>query len=458
MFKLDKKNGSRLWRQVYQSLKNQMLSGELKAGESVPSTRELGKLLNVSRNTVCQAYDMLIAEGYLISRQGAATRVADGLIVGPASLPQPKIKEDAAAISVSFQTGKPDLRQFPRFLWQQLLHKASYELPVEMYGYYGPQGLPCLRTEITEWLFRNRGLKIDPNDIFITAGATHALHLTADLLCNEGKSILIEDPCNIGMLQTFINRRCPLVPIPVDSDGIQSGYLPKCGNIAASYVTPSHQFPLGGILPASRRAAMIRFAKDNDSYIIEDDYDSEFRYSGDPIAPLYAICPQRVIYVGTFSKTIFPALRIGYVILPYQLQKNWCDLRTHTDVQNPPFEQAALAEFLRTRKFDRHVSKMRRIYSQRRQALMDSLKKTFGNMWTAYGDAAGMHAVIDFPGMSFNKGFREKCLQSGIYITPLEDYCIEKGRHQSKLLIGYGHLEPEEINKGIRLLSNAIHV
>lgn len=457
---LNRKSELPLWRQIYQDLKDLMISGQLKAGEALPSTRELAKELDVSRNTVCEAYDLLIAEGFVISRQGAPTRVSDGLGIEPVKPAlSPKIKNKAVrSISLSFRTGRPDLRQFPRFLWQQLLHKASEELPLEDFGYTGPQGLPDLRVEIAAWLFRSRGLKVSADDIYITAGATHGLHLIADILCGDGQKILMEDPCHLGMLGTFLNKGCPIVPIPVDDEGMQTDYLSKCGSTGAIYVTPSHQFPLGGILPASRRAVLIRFARENDLYIIEDDYDSEFRYSGEPIAPLYTMDPQRVIYVGTFSKAVFPALRIGYVILPYQLQERWRNLRTHTDVQNPPFEQAALAKFLRTRKLDRHVQKMRKIYGRRRQVLLESLEEAFGSEWIAYGDSAGLHVAIEFPGMSFDETFKKTCLQNGLYITPVETHAIEKGRHQSKLLIGYGHLEPDAIQSGVVLLSEIIKI
>jgi GntR family transcriptional regulator/MocR family aminotransferase len=455
---LDRKSELQLWRQIYQALRELMVSGQLKAGEALPSTRELAKELSVSRNTVCEAYDLLIAEGYVISRQGAPTRVADGLCIGPAEPPSsPRLKQRMTPqISASFRTGRPDLKLFPRFLWQQLLRKASEELPLESFGYTGPQGLPGLRTEIAAWLLRIRGLKVSPDDIFITAGATHGLHIIADILRGYGRQILMEDPCHIGMLGTFINMGCSIVPIPVDADGIETDYLLKCQSIGPIYVTPSHQFPLGGILPAARRAALIRFARDNDQYIIEDDYDSEFRYGGEPVAPLHSMDPHRVIYVGTFSKAVFPALRIGYVILPRRLQERWRDLRTHTDVQNPPFAQAALAEFLRTRKLDRHVRKMRKIYGLRRQVLLESLKEAFGGGWTAYGDSAGLHVAIDFPGIRFDEDFKKRCLQDGLYITPAESHCIEKGRHQSKLLIGYGHLEPDLIKKGVQLLADII--
>lgn len=449
-----------LWRQIYQTLKELMLSGLLKCGEVLPSTREFAKELKVSRNTVCTAYDLLIAEGYLISRQGAPTRVADGLYIEPVRC-EPVLSSEVkiqtpTPIAVNFQTGRPDLRQFPNFLWQQLLHKASLNLPLANLGYTGPKGLPALLEEIAAWLFRSRGLKVSTDNIFITAGATHGLHLISEMLLRDGNQVFVEDPCHMGMLATFRNKGCPIIPIPVDALGIQTDYLPIGRSKDILYVTPSHQFPMGGILPASRRSTLIRLARKNDLYLLEDDYDSEFRYDGEPIAPLYAMDPQRVIYVGTFSKSVFPALRIGYVILPYPLQKQWCHLRTHTDVQNPPFEQAALAEFLRTRKFDRHVQKMRKIYGQRRKVLLESLKKTFGNNWHAYGDCAGLHVAIDFPGMQFDDTFLPICLQRGLSITLVENHCIQKGRHLGKLLMGYGHLETDRIQKGVTLLYDCI--
>lgn len=444
-----------LWRQIYHSLKEQILSGRLKEDEPLPSTRELAKNIGVSRNTVSEAYEMLITEGFVVSQQGAPTRVAKGLFLEKIISPQtPEKSKPLPTLVADFHTGRPDLRLFPRFLWQQILHKVTGEMPLEEYGYTGAQGLPELRTEIAAWLFRSRGLTVDSQNIFITAGATHALHLIADLFGTERRTVLMEDPCHRGMLQTLSNKGCSIVPVPVDEQGLQTDYLTKAAAPCAIYVTPSHQFPLGGILPAVRRAALIRFAQANDGYIIEDDYDSEFRYCGEPIAPLYAMDQQRVIYVGTFSKALFPALRIGYVILPPQHHQRWLELRTHTDVQNPPFEQAALTELLRLRKLDKHIRKMRRIYGERRQVLLEALSKNFKNRWRAYGDAAGLHLAVEFPGMRFDDEFRKNCLQKGIYITPVERHCIQKGAHQNKLLIGYGHLSPEEIYRGIHLLSD----
>lgn len=266
---------------------------------------------------------------------------------------------------------------------------------------------------------------------------------------------MVEDPCHTGMLRVLQRKGIKICPIPVDQQGIQTEYL-EGKSAGAVYVTPSHQFPLGGILPASRRAALIRFARDNDLYIIEDDYDSEFRYSGGTIAPLLSMDAERVIYVGTFSKILFPALRIGYVILPPQMQAQWRYIRTHTDVQNPIFEQAALAEYLSTRKLDRHVLKMRKLYGQRRQILLTALQNIFGSEWIPWGDAAGLHLALEFPGMGFDQNFASGAREHGIRITPVDYHSITKGIHQDKILLGYGHLEAAEIQEGVRILHDYI--
>ncbi|CQR73162.1 HTH-type transcriptional regulatory protein GabR [Sporomusa ovata DSM 2662] len=443
-----------LARQIYQVLREQMTAGQLRPGELLPSTRELAKLLSVSRNTTYEAYEMLSAEGYIVSRQGSQTRVAAGLHLekpAPALEDLRKAVQSAATYLADFRTGRPDLQRFPRTMWLQLLRKATENLSAMQWGYTGPEGLPVLREEIAAWLLRSRGLTVHSRDIFITAGATQALHLLAGLLAEEEREILVEDPCHVGMLQVLHGKGFKIRPVPVDNQGIQTEFLTG-DRACAVYVTPSHQFPLGGILPAGRRADLIRFARNKDLYVIEDDYDSEFRYRGTPVAPLYSMDTQRVIYVGTFSKILFPALRIGYVVLPPELHKRWCRLRTYADVQNPPFEQAALAEYLHTRKLDRHIQQMRRLYGQRRQLLLQTLEVLFGRTWFPWGDAAGLHLVLEFPGMHFDHEFARRCKKCGIYVTPVDDHSICKGIHLDKLILGYGHLEPAEIKQGLLLL------
>jgi GntR family transcriptional regulator / MocR family aminotransferase len=441
-------------RQLYQAIREQILNGMLQAGEPLPSTRELAAQLKMSRNTVNEAYDMLITEGFVRSSQGAPTRVANGLFMNAENPPmqQEFSQKTKPELSADFQTGRPDLRQFPQYLWQQILHKTSEELSISQFGYSGPQGLPELRVEISAWLFRSKGISVDFNEIFITSGATHAIHIIAGLLARNGNRVAIEDPCNRGILQTFCDAGCNLLPIPVDERGILPEFIKNETGVGMVYVTPSHQFPLGGILPAGRRAELIRYAREKNIYLMEDDYDSEFRYIGDPIAPLYAMDSQRVIYIGTFSKVLFPAIRVGYIILPRELRRKWCELRTHTDVQNAPFEQAALATFLRTRKFDRHIKKMRKLYGIRRSVLLEALKSSFGDTWRVFGDSAGLHLAIQFPGMCFGEAFLKRCSDAGIRISTVEQHSIRKGSHLDMLLLGYGHMEPEEIQRSISKL------
>lgn len=443
-------------RQIYEAFKQRMMNGSLKEGEAMPSTRELASALSVSRSTVCEAYDMLLAEGFIIAHQGAPTRVAPGLTVDEAPLQKPRRKpKREKAYAADFKTGQPDLREFPRFSFEQCLKKATSELSLASFGYSGAQGSPPLREEIAAYLYRSRGIKADPQDIFITAGATHALHVIAELLREKSNDILIEDPCHTGMLQAFMLRGYMPIPVPVDEAGIQTDELEGMHGCPV-YVTPSHQFPLGGILSATRRAALIRFARANESHIIEDDYDSEFRYEGEPIVPLYTMDPQHVIYVGTFSKVLYPALRIGYVILPRGLQKRWIQLRTYTDVQNPVFEQAALTDFLQTRRLDRHIQKMRKLYGTRRHMLLKSLGDAFGDTWRPWGDAAGLHIAVQFEGLRFDENVEAICREQGVRISSVARYCIEKGQHEDKLLLGYGHLNSDEIEKGVRLLCIAM--
>ena len=455
---LDKAAQQPLKRQLYEALRQCILAGQLCGGEALPSTRAMAAALALSRSTVNEAYEMLLAEGYLVSKMGAPTRVEQGLALSAQGTP-PALSTPVAKvpIRISFQTGRPELRAFPRRQWQAMLAHAAETLPQEALGYGDPQGMAALRQEIAAWLMRSRGLAVSPADIYITAGTTHALHLLSLLLCENGRRLAVEDPCNSAMLASFLQGGAGIVPVSVDAHGLQTELLPPPEGIAAVYVTPSHQFPLGGILPASRRAALVRYAREGDCYLVEDDYDSEFRYVGEPIAPLWCMAPQRVVYVGTFSKTLFPALRIGFAVLPPALRARWLSLRTHTDVQNPPFSQAALALFLQTRKADRHVQSMRRLYGRRRAALVAALAATFGQRAVPYGDAAGLHIAVTFAQCKLDEDFLALCKQRGLYVSTVEAHCLQKERYADMLLLGYGHLDEAEIQAGVRLLADILY-
>ncbi len=455
------KGSPSLARQIFQQISGSILDGILLPDEALPSTRELAKTLAVSRHTVNEAYDMLITEGYVVSRQGAPTRVAGNL-----RLDQPQVtgnrpnsyelKQPVPQILADFKTGQPDLRPFPKYVWTRLHSDAFSQLPPDLLGYSGPDGFLPLREEIADWLFRSRGLRVDPRNIFITAGATQSLSLLADLLHRDDREFVLEDPCHTAVPTLLQNRGYTYRPAPVDEHGLmvnETEFDWDTGDISAVYVTPSHQFPLGGILPANRRTALIRQARDHSFYIIEDDYDSEFRYQGAPVTPLYALDPERVIYVGTFSKTVFPALRLGFSILPEALHEAWKHLRLYADVQCPVAEQAALAEFLRTRKMDRHISRMRKLYGQRRQVVLEEVENFFGQaVVKIWGDISGLHLALQFADGHFDRHFIREAGERGIRISTIDKYSLTASQHADKLLLGYGHLEPDEIRKGISLL------
>lgn len=446
-----------LARQIFISLKERILTGQIPQGEALPSTRELAKGLGVSRNTVCEAYDMLWTEGFIVSRQGAPSRVADGLQIQSIQQSERAQNTDKIlpAILWDFKTGQPDLSLFPWQTWNKMINDAAGSLSARQLEYSGPKGYEPLCEEIARWLLRSRSMEVSPEDIFITSGATQALHLLVEILHKENHVFALENPSHPGIRTVISDKGYPLHWMPVDSKGADITSL-HGKNISAVYVTPSHQFPLGGILPANRRAALIRMAIEKDFYVIEDDYDSEFRYGGSPVTPIYAMNSSHVVYVGTFSKTVFPALRLGFAVLPKPLQAKWRHYRNYMDVQNPILEQAALTEFLRRRKLDKHVQRMRHIYGEKREALLKSLEMTFGDSAYPWGDASGLHVALQFPGFEFGSKFALRCKSAGIRVSPLAQYCVSRNDQKDKLLLGYGHLNSTQIQEGIKALRQVI--
>lgn len=445
-----------LARQIYLSLKQRILEGQFSQGEALPSTRELAKGLNVSRNTVCEAYDMLFAEGFIVSRQGAPTRVAEGLhLITKKAIRPIEHKSEQSKVLWDFKTGQPDLSRFPLKLWSQYVHEAAGTMKTSLLEYSGPKGYEPLCEEIAQWLFRSRSMEVNPADVFITSGATEALHLLVEILHKDGHTFVLENPSHPGVRTIVSDKGYPVYWLPVDYHGADISTL-KGKDISAVYVTPSHQFPLGGILSAGRRVALLRLASENDFYIIEDDYDSEYRYVGSPITPIHSMDSFRVVYVGTFSKTLFPALRIGFVVLPKQLQKRWRHYRNYLDVQNPILEQIALANFIHMRKIDKHIARMRKVYAEKREILLQSIEEMFGDAIKLWGDASGLHIALQFAGMEFGEEFFHKCREAGIRVSSVTQYCPVNNCHRDKLLLGYGHLSHEEIKEGIKELHKVL--
>ncbi|AOT71485.1 MocR-like pyridoxine biosynthesis transcription factor PdxR [Geosporobacter ferrireducens] len=458
---IDKRINTSLIRQIYGQIKSMILEGELPAGHKLPSTRWLSEDLKVSRNVVLEAYAQLEAEGYIESRRGSGTMVAEGLYFRRSEAKVEKrlsstgYKEEDSGL-IDFRSGIPALDLFPQKEWGRLFHKICSQVSYSAFRYGDSEGIMELREALSDYLFRVRGIRCSPEQIMITSGSTQGLSLISKLLYNPDIEIIVEDPVHYGLLNVIASYGYSIKPIPVDYKGIRTDMLKTDNDVGFVYVTPSHQFPLGGVLPIQRRIELIRFAEEKDCYIVEDDYDSEFRYEGQPISSLYELEPNRVIYVGSFSKILAPALRLGYVILPDVLIPKYLRLKKYTDVHTESLSQLVLAQFIHDGKLEKHIWKMKKEYYKKRQAAINSLNSNFPDKYVVKGHAAGLHLVAEFQNVSFTEAVLEKIMQQKVKVYPVEKYTIHKGKHSNKLIIGYGHLSTAEIAEGIKRIKEGI--
>lgn len=462
---LDATSGLSLNRQIYERIKAFILQGDLKAGDRLPSSRALCKELAVARNTVLEAYDQLIAEGYLHTRPGSGTAVATGITalalpVGPAQSAPIAAPQKAAEPGINFHSGIPDLGAFPRREWGRLYQRACESASASAWGYCGPGGVWELREAIAAYLFRVRGLRARPEQIMITSGSTQALWLIARLLRRENSAALVEDPLHRGLTEVIRRAGHLVLGIQADDHGLNSARLEKRPEaqrpVALVYLTPSHQYPLGGILPIQRRQALIRFARETGCFIVEDDYDSEFRYEGAPASSLYELAPDTVIYLGSFSKILAPALRLGFAIVPETLLPLWKPEKMYTDVHTDALSQYTLAAFIKSGQLERHTWKMKKLYKRKRAWLLRCLAQNFGNRFEIRGQAAGLHLVAGFPGLDFTK-IAGSLAERGLRVVSVESHSLcRDGRHAHEIILGYSHLSEENISRGVALLRELI--
>lgn len=451
---IDRKLDISLKRQVYEYLRKLILHGELRAGERLPATRECASQLGISRNVVIEAFEQLFAEGYIVGQQGSGTFVADGVFLEqkqeeqttPLEILEEGIKEKEV---IDFRSGIPALDMFPRREWVKLAKEVYIETPDSTFGYDHPEGRIELRKILSYYLRRTRGVKCYADQIVITSGATQAFSLITRLLLSEGDKVIIEDPITNEIQTIFTSTGATLIPIPVDEHGIRTDLLSNEKEPRFIFVTPSHQFPLGSILPIQRRIQLIRFARANQCYIVEDDYDSEFRYDGEPISSLQGLDSERVIYVGTFSKNLSPALRMGYVVLPQALIERCRKLKWFHDLHTPSLNQMLLARFLEEGSLERHIRKMRKVYMERREALRKSLTREFGQLVEISGDSTGLHLIAEFKEIEFTEELIGRLYQNNVKVYPVEHHAICKGRHVNKVILGYGNLKIGEIEEGV---------
>lgn len=460
---LKKEPGCPLTKQIYNQLRVKILKGDLQAGERIPSSREMALYLNISRNTVVLAYEMLIAEGFLNSLPGKGIFVAEGALLADKSLKeatdyqftaftQQEIDPDA----ICFHSGTPALDLFPRTKWNQIAYRIFREAPDSVFGYDTPQGRPELRSTLADYLKKTRGIDCRPDQIVITSGAKQALTLTAKCLLSPEQEVLIEDPANVNVVNIFAYHTQAILPVPVDREGIRTDLLPTDSKPALIFITPSHQFPLGGVLSIQRRIELIKYANETGCYIIEDDYDSEFRYRGLPVSSLQGLDPSSVIYIGTFSKILFPSLRLGYLVLPAPLVDRITEWKRLGDHHSNSLDQLTLTRFIETGALERHIARMKRIYRQRRDGLIKCLNETFNGRVKLWGETAGMHMVAEFPEVDFTPELINNLARKGIVASTVAEHSFDKNSHRCQLILGYAHLTSNRIEEGIRRLKGVL--
>ena len=460
---IDRESAVPMIRQLYGRIRENILSGRLQSGFRLPSSRQLASQLGISRNVVLEAYDLLYAEGFLAAKQGAGTYVAHGAsFAGPTRMASPPVEKvnmgyDCPPGIINFRAGTPHLKMFPAKLWLQMVREALQMPAEQMLAYGHPEGRSELRRAICDYVVSQREVLCHPEQIVITAGTTQAIGIACRLLLGKLRDVVLEDPITRDIQLILKSQGAILHPVAVDSDGMRTEELPSGLNPAFVYVTPSHQFPIGGTMPIQRRIELLHYAEKTGAYLIEDDYDSEFRFDGPPLSSLHGLHPDRVVYIGTFSKTLCPAIRIGYLVLPPQLINLGRNSKWQSDLHNEITSQLALARFIRLGHYLRHVTRMRKHYQQRRTDMMSALAVNFGSQVEVLGSATGLHLVARFAGYAFTPAFFAAMEAAGVRFYPVATHAFDPARHRDKLLLGYGNVSTEEIHSGLAVLGKHLH-
>ncbi|WP_320940477.1 PLP-dependent aminotransferase family protein [Lysinibacillus capsici] len=454
-------NEEPLYLQLYNYIKVEIQNGKIRAQSKLPSQRSLAKHLQISRNTVDAAYQQLLAEGYVISRARDGLYVVDlekGYFQGGPHHFEPQLatqqKQDRPAIKYNFNYGDINLKDFPFKIWRKLSMQSLDEEQAHLLLYGDPQGELELRNYMTSYLYESRGVQCSAEQIVIGAGLQYLLGIVCNLI-GRNELFAMEDPGYYRVRYLFKDNGIKVKPIPLDEHGIHIDPL-RNNNIKAVYVTPSHQFPLGTVMPISRRLALLEWAKEEDAYIIEDDYDGEFRYAGKPIPSLQGLdSSDRVIYMGTFSKSLIPAIKLSYMILPRKL----IDLfhQNHYYVQTVSrLHQHTLQLFIESGHWERHLNKTRNSYKRRYEALLKSIQQTFGENGKIYGASSGLHILLEPNNKMTEEELIDTAKMAGVKVYPTSIFYANPLVVQpAKVLLGFANVAEDEIDKGIKLLNNA---
>ena len=472
---IDGRGGRTLQEQIYRSIRASILDGWVGADRRLPSTRVLAADLGVSRTTALLALEQLRAEGYVVARRGSGTYIAPRL---PDHRPTPvhpladRVEHPALSArgellasmhapdrrksgepARAFRLGTPALDRFPQRLWSQLVRESLRALRPAHLDYSQLAGLRELREAIAEQM-QSRGTRCDPDQVQVVTGAQRGLDLIARLLLDPGDAAWMEEPGYTGARAALLGAGARVVPMPVDAQGMTvEGSSNQ--DVRLAYVTPSCQFPLGIPMSFERRHALLAWARATHAWIVEDDYDCDLRHRQEPLACLHALDPDgRVIYVGTFSKTLFPALRLGFLIVPRDLRTGFLKARLGTDLHPPVLEQRVLASFIQRGHYQRHLRRMQSVYTERLDALDRAIDRS-GAPLRLRTVHAGMHAVVDLDGVDAERVHAEAAAQ-GIETMPLSAYYFDAARRPNALLLGFGAIPPAAIRAGVTRLARVI--
>jgi GntR family transcriptional regulator/MocR family aminotransferase len=478
---LDSQRSAPLHRQLYDDLRSAILSGRIASGAPLPSQRLLAKANGISRNTVSLAYEQLLSEGYLIAQVGSGTcvsldlpderthaRLASTRGDRPtrctlrlperserlrllATSPQPEV--DGHGVPTAFPLGLPAVDSFPFTLWGRLQSRCWRETHRSLFGYQDPLGLPALRSAACDYLRVARGVRCEPEQVIIVSGSQQAIFLAAQSLLEPGDGVWIEDPGYRGARGALLAAGASLVPVPVDEEGmvIRQG-VAEARRAKLAFLTPACQFPLGVTLSLSRRMELLDWADRTNAWVLEDDYDSEYRYSGRPLATLQGLAPDRVILIGSFSKVLFPSLRLGYLVIPPQLLEVFRAARQFIYGPPPALNQAVVATFIREGHFERHLRRTRLLYKSRQTDLIEACRKHLAGTLEVQHAQAGMHLLGWLPKRMEDSAVSAAAADVGVQVLPLSAYSI-RHRQEPALLLGYTSTNRPLMDRAVRQLA-----
>lgn len=449
---------------LFDQIRDAATGGRLAPGDRLPTSRELAAELGVARSTVAAVYGRLVAEGVLEAQVGNGTFVAGrtpprrpaapahAVAMTPRSRVPTMPARAAATAAIDLRTGRPDPALYPLADWRRSVASVLHAPPP---GYGDPAGLPVLRRAIAAWVSRSRGVSAAPEQVLVTAGAQQAFDLFARLLLAPGDTIAVEDPGYPEARWSFAAHGLRVAAVPVDADGIVVDAIPR--RARAVYVTPSHQSPTGVTMTAARRRALLALADERDLAIVEDDYDTEYRWVDRPLEPIQRLDRSgRVLYVGTFSKTLSPSLRLGFAVVPEPLVDELCAMRALVDAQPPHLTQAALAELITSGRLDRHLRRARRAVRPRHRLVTDRVAglHTDGLIATPLRSNAGLHTMIELHDGVDASALCDRLAARGIAVDSTERWCIESER--PGLLIGFGLADVDQLDVAFGVLRDEL--